>query len=471
MSESISLPLGHDIDNENRIISYLMRNLSSVSVLKEDYFLHPQAKALYRALFEIKEKNLAFSLDTTATLVKEYDPNISYELIRGIHENYTDYSNIEHGIKILKNDWIKFKTVKTILENTLTKVKSRGYVDPGEIRILGESMIAMVDDLQDPEAHGLTAYEMGELYKKEIENRDKGYKVRTYGFPCLDELVLRPAYEGEMTTIFGESGSGKSTVVKNMENRLLNKKVCVLSINPEMGYDTSMEKYLGIRYGMPINKEIYESNMNPRVKARLFSLIEHFQKIPNLYYVKDPRMNLGKARLYLDKARQQFIKEGVLPADGYVFIVADLFSMFEEFDDASPKQSETIMNKWSTFLIEEKCHAINVVQSNENKYRTGKVFKNAEELDFYRLGLEDVKNGSSFKERSRAMISINNPLYLKRRFFPERKAEWDLLPEVVQLHLIKSNTSQINYTELVFTENYKMDHYKREYTEQPAQES
>jgi replicative DNA helicase len=103
------LSIGHNVENEQRIISYLMRNPHDVISLTEDYFLHKTTKAIYRGLKVLKEKELKFDHDTLLTLIKENSPvKVEFNQLSELYDSFTSFENIEFAKKELKSDWIKF---------------------------------------------------------------------------------------------------------------------------------------------------------------------------------------------------------------------------------------------------------------------------------------------------------------------------------------------------------------------------
>jgi hypothetical protein len=84
-------------------------------------------------------------------------------------------------------------------------------------------------------------------------------------------------------------------------------------------------------------------------------------------------------------------------------------------------------------------HTVLVVQANENRFRAGMRFKNAEEIDRHVFVGEDIKGGAGWRERCRMVFSIFRPLVLKKQYFPDRMEEWLLEEDIIWVHCFKNN--------------------------------
>jgi hypothetical protein len=242
-----------------------------------------------------------------------------------------------------------------------------------------------------------------------------------------------------------------SIFAKHIENNLINKGVCVLSFNLEMSKESSIDRLLCIRERIPL-KDMQQPGMTPRLKAVIQRGLTSISKLLNYIYCPDEYMDFYTLDASIHKAKNMFRENKVLPDDEYMVIIIDLLDMVKGFDD--PKEIKTSMDELHRLARKHKIHIIGLVQANENKFRNGKIFKNPEELDYYKIGLEDIYNGSSYGARARVVISLNRPLFMKRRFFPELEERWELEDDLILVNVVKQNDGYLSQTKFVFGENF-----------------
>jgi len=449
------LSIGHNVENEQRIISYLMRNPHDVISLTEDYFLHKTTKAIYRGLKVLKEKELKFDHDTLLTLIKENSPvKVEFNQLSELYDSFTSFENIEFAKKELKSDWIKFVQSKKMIYELASKLTDRGYIDPKEIRKNAENLIKMTNEIDDTKGV-LTTKELSNIHREDFEKRKSGEKIRTTGISEIDRICIKPLNEGEIYILFGEKGSGKSALAKNIENAIINRGICCISFNPEMPLVSIMDRIICMRGNFTM-RDLHSKTYDRRTLARVMKVWEEFESIPNFLYSDQASFDFDYVEREIDRGREIFRKAGVLPSDGYTVIDIDLLSMAKDFGDKTPLEIEKGMDKLHRMTRRTGVSTIGVVQSNENKFRS-RILKKPEDLDFHKIGLEDLKGSAAYAERARVVISITRPIFLKQRFFPEMNHIWELEPDLMHLHVLKNNDGGLGYTKLLFEkENFRV---------------
>ena len=103
---------------------------------------------------------------------------------------------------------------------------------------------------------------------------------------------------------------------------------------------------------------------------------------------------------------------------------------------------------------------MNVIQANENKFRGGKIFKKPDELDFYKVGLEDIEGSASFAQRCRVIMTLTRPLQLKKRYFPEQMEQWEIETDFINCNIVKQNDGAEGFIQFVFGDNFNIYPFK-----------
>ena len=296
----------------------------------------------------------------------------------------------------------------------------------------------------------LTSDVFSEMYLKVIERRLTGEQIRSLGHQSLNEVILRPASAGEITYVAGESGSGKSIFVQDIEQRLISQKICVVKFSIEMDYESSFDRHLSLAEGYNIRDLQFRSPPTPRFLDRLKKSAENLKDMKNYIFSRSPDVALNKLDSLIINAKQKFRDLGVLPNDEYMFIVIDLINMLKGWGE-KPQEIETCNNELLRIAKRNQVHILGVLQTNENSLRSGKqVFKKPEELDYYKLTLKDIKNASAYKERARVVLIINRPLLQKKRYFPEMNELWETELDIINCSVAKQNEGDIPMLRFVY---------------------
>lgn len=448
-------------DNELKIISFLMKNPIQVYNFISEYFMYPDTKDLYNGIRTLKEKNLDIDNQTLVTVIKsEINPRtlVSYEKVQKIDLAFTEFRNMPFSIQLLKDDYIKVTTSKTLFREVLNTVSNRTTLNVDKLLSTCQAIVNNLTNLKDNSENVLLTSDLfSEMYLKLIEKRLQGELIRSLGHQSLDEVILRPAGAGELTYVAGESGSGKSIFVQDMEHRLLKKKICVVKLSIEMDYESSFDRHLSLTEGYNVRDLQLKTSPSPRFIERLKRSATNLVNYKNYIFSRSPDIRLDKLDSLIINAKQKFSDLGVLPEDGYMFIVIDLINMLRGWGE-KPQEIETCNNELLRIAKRNNVHILGVLQTNENSLRSGKqTFKKPEELDHYKLTLKDIKNASAYKERARVVLIINRPLLQKKRFFPEMNEIWESELDIINCSIAKQNEGDIPMLRFVY--DYK-DSYK-----------
>lgn len=446
-------------DNENRILSYLMRNIADVSRVEEKYFLNENCRYLFKSLTVLNDRGIQFTVENCNLILMDIASALTIKDIQDIHDLYTDFTDIDLAFDVLKTDWFKFIHTKKVLKEVLVELTDRGYPRLNVVKGFAEDLIIDIEALT-AEKRAYNSIDLVAAYRAELKQRDLGLKERSLGLDTLNRMIERPCQEGEITTFFGESGSGKSTFVKAIENVLINSGVCVLSGNLEMGLYSTLDRLVAIREGINL-KVLKRLRDFPEERGRVEKAMQVLEEQTNLMYLDASSLSIAQLEYEIQSAKNQFRKFKVLPADEYMVVSLDLASMMTDFGELTPNEIELAMNKLHRVARKHHVHIMIVIQANENKIRNMKMFKKPEEIDNYYIGLEDVKGGAAYKERSRVVIGLHRPVFMKKKYFPSMKAIWEAEPDIIQVHLLKQNDGDIGYAEMVLLDNFRIANYIR----------
>jgi hypothetical protein len=433
-----------NLENEQKLLSYFFRYPEEAMLFSENDFVDPVSRNIFSGISALQEQNLSFDLDTLKTLCANKDNSVKYDFLLSMQERFSDFSNIDFVKKTARNDALKHRIHERLSQELLGKMRQADYIEVQDLQHLLDDIQQEIANLSG-RAELLTWREFADEHKEILEQRGMGKLVRSLGFPNLDIMLARPGAEEEFSVLAGPKGSSKSICMKTMENNLLTRKTCVLSINLEMSKRSNADRIICLKGGL-VMRDLQKKDMDPRVKAAAVQILS--MDIPNYLYCPSDTMDLGELDALIYKAKAMFSRAGVLPPDGYIFIGIDSLDMIKGFED--PRAISQSVNRLHSIVRKHKSHALCLLQLNENKLRseTFKVPKTPEELDhILKFTDADIYGGSYYSARARAVFIMNRPLHWKKKFFPEFAERWnqeEKHSDIIQVTLAKSNDGSFN---------------------------
>lgn len=438
-------------EEEKYILSHILRKPTDYALISEADLISSQAKHFYRAIDELYNKQN----------INRFDINLLRKTNVYLEENYVNdifnirlkgEENLKTCIKKVMDYSIKM-TIGSTVEKFLMETTLSGDLNYDTITSLANDIISNTIKLGDNSLIKTYA-DMAEDYKKVLEKRKIGEGKRSLGFKSIDRIVIRPGAPGEMTTLFGMKGSGKSLLAKCIEMMLVNLGVCVVSINLEMTEESNMDRLVSIPSNFSLSQLLDESFLQEEEAVKIiYDILEDLSKKKNYIYISAIEMSLIDLDKLLYKCKLKFKELGVLPEDEYMFLTSDLTEQIEELSGKQGTELKPGVNKLLKLCKKHKIHKMNILQSNENIFRAGKTFSTPEACENFTLQPESVEGGSVYAARSRVVLAVNRPLLLKRRYFPQQQEEWDLETDLLWLNVVKQNDAPVGRTPFVFSSN------------------
>lgn len=462
----LKLPKGHNLNNEQKVVSYYLNNPDLIGDVDPKFFLHYYNNIIVKALHRLNEENLQFDIDTILTFVKENEgtDNLDYTTIKNLKENFESFPNIEHDIKVLKSDFIRFSANSEILDELVFKTHTRGHIEEDAVEEFAHRLLDNVSELR--KENSIYTTETGSKeYWNIIQNRNDETRKRSCGYDEIDAIWTRPIGAGELSAWFGLKGSGKTAMVKAMENMMTFRKIPVLSINPEMSLESIWDRMVCQRSGLTM-KELQGPNFEDRVLSKIDHALfgAHGIKSDPYYLLNfEPLLSVADVERLIRRAKTIFAERGLLPPDGFFVVTIDLLSMLTDLDEGDPRTIQRVINRLSALAKRYKIHIMAVIQANENKLRAaGKMFKKPEDIDFYRPNLEDIYGGDAYAGRARFVCSLHRPRFMKERYFPELIEKFNLEDDILRVHIIKQNDGKVGVVNLLYGDNFKIVPFRKQ---------
>jgi replicative DNA helicase len=236
--------------NEKQCLNYILCNPDSVLELSRNFFLTNEGYDLYEACVELHRKNIPFTDENVLVEGNRRNSKIDKELLAEIRSAAVDSGAWAHHKIILKEDYAKDRIENIILKDALTETSLKG-------RLNAEKVQKILDDLQTclsisvgDDATLRTLNDMFNAYEHTLARRIAGQEFFTTGCSFLDRVLVCGFSPGEITTIFGSTGVGKTTFKLYLVNRLINRNVPCFDINLEMSETANMDRFMAMRLSL-----------------------------------------------------------------------------------------------------------------------------------------------------------------------------------------------------------------------------
>jgi replicative DNA helicase len=399
---------------EQQILRFCFDHPEKILEIKDNYFLSSEGKALYDTILDLYRNNVSFSDDNIISAGGQRHEGINFELLASIRTVEYDESAWKHYRDILQGSYAKDKIQSKILKDALTISTLKNDIDVDKMQGIVYELQECVNLARGQGSEVKTLREMFDSYQNILAKRMNGSAFFDTGCVLLNSALPTGFAPGEITTIFGSTGIGKSTYSLYLINRMINKYIPCFYVSLEMSETSTMDRWMASRLRIPFH-ELYSKN-----GVIDESVIEQ---------VKEERSKLERANsnkfVFIDETRvsasslEKMINQVKMKMQtDYMVVFADLATMMEDFGEGTPIAYEQAMNSLHQMTKRTRAHLVLVVQATqkslENKRPT-----TIEGLKVFRPTLADIKNSGAIAERSRQVLAVYREHYYAAKFFPD----------------------------------------------------
>jgi replicative DNA helicase len=423
--------------NEKQCLNYLLNNPDAILELTRNFFLTGEGYDLYESCIELFRKNIPFTDESVLVEGNRRNSKIDKELLREIRQTPADGASWAHCKAILKEDYAKDRIENAILKDALSGVSLKG-------RLNIEKMQAILDDLQTSLSISIgddavlrTLGDMFTAYEHTLARRLAGKEFFTTGCSFLDRVLVVGFAPGEITTIFGSTGVGKTTFKLYLANRLINRNTPCFDINLEMSETANMDRFMALRLRVPL-REFMPRSPGEREESNILDMVrierQRLQSSRMYISLDDPVLDCTK----LEKLSEQVKKR--LHTD-YLIVFIDLATMMKEFSGEDPRGYERGMDGLSRMAKRLRIHFVLLVQANQKSLEAHRP-ATLNGLGIFRPSLANIKNSGGIAERSRNVLSVFREKYYAARFFPDDEDVANL-DDVVEVQVLKQSNGSV----------------------------
>jgi replicative DNA helicase len=422
---------------EQQVLRFCFDCPEKVIEIKDNYFLSGEGKALYDTLLDLYRNNVSFSDDNIVSSGGRRHEGITFELLKSIRSAEYDASAWKHYLDILQSSFAKDKIQSKVLKDALAISTLKNDLDTDKMQNIVYELQECVNLARGQGSEVKTLREMFDSYQTTLSKRMDGSAFFDTGCVLLNSALPTGFSPGEITTIFGSTGIGKSTYSLYLINRMINKHIPCFYVSLEMSETSTMDRWMASRLRIPFHSLYSKSGVIDE------SVIER---------VKEERSKLERANsnkfVFIDETRvsssslEKMINHVKMKIQtDYMAVFVDLATMMEDFGDGTPIAYEQAMNNLHQMTKRTEVHLVLVVQAAQKSLESRRP-ATIEGLRVFRPTLADIKNSGAIAERSRQVLAVYREHYYAAKFFPEDPlvSEED---DVLEVSLLKCSNSEV----------------------------
>lgn len=421
-----------------------------------EYFLSSVAGDIFYTLKKLFEGKIESTIENVVTYGNSRNSQITRENLEYIRVQEYKLEDFDFYFMNLKKNYAKIRIEEKILKDTILEVSSKGELNVARLQDLTNTMQEHLDIIRGKESILQPMSKIGARYRGVLVDRKLGRYNFSTGDSQLDKFLTMGFAPGQITTIYGSSGVGKSSFALNLFSKQINKQIPTMMISLEMDDISSMDRLIANRMKIPARLLQFKDEESRDDADRTFEIfeegLEDLLQYDNFFMVDDPTLKISDLELLIREAMK---KMGV----NYLVCYIDLVTMLSDFGKDSMEMEQS-MNVLSGIAKKLGIHFVFLVQANRGVDNIS--VPSIENLDKLRpKSLHGIKNTAAIGERSRIVLSVFRKKHYAVELFPEAP-ELEFMDDIMTVTVIKQSSGVagtiLNY--LYEPEMYRMFPYR-----------
>jgi replicative DNA helicase len=397
---------------EQQIFHFCLDHPEKVIDIKENYFLSSEGYDLYEVLLSLYRENISFSDENILSAGNRINLGIIPALLAAIRKIPYDDKAWDHYQFLIQEAFAKDRLQAYLLKDGLTSVTIKGRLDVDKLHEIIYEVQECINLAKGKASSVKSIGEMFDSYQNTLAQRMDGSAFYDTGCSLLNAALPTGFAPGEITTLFGSTGIGKSTYALYLINRLINKMIPCFKVSLEMSETATMDRWMASRMRIPLH-ELFskKGKIDESVYERVSLEREKLEHCRKFAFIDETRVSVASLEKMIEQVKLK------LQTD-YMVVFVDLATMMEDFGEGTSIAYEQAMNNLHQMTKRTGIHLVMVVQA-VNKTLEKNRPTTVEGLQLFRPLISSIKNSGAIAERSRQVLSVFRQHYYAKRFFPE----------------------------------------------------
>lgn len=432
---------------EQNVLALCVKDPHLIHEVEDKYFISKTAKAIHNSIVNLLQADVRVTKRSLYTEAQK-EVDINYDLIENLFSIEVHEGDFKGLYSSLKKQWAKSNVQNYLLEDMLGYVSQKGDIDVEKIQEFREKLDESIQLISDDSLQIYTLKDMFDKYSVELDRRESGEFFYDTGCSYLNKHLTTGFTPQFITTLFAQSGVGKSTYALYLINKQINKQIPSIYFSLEMPLISNMDRLIAQRLRIPL-QSLYPAQeeegigINEEIRARVDKEREKLVHLPYFRFVERDSLFISDIETIIEKTKREM---GV----DYLVVTIDLLTMVKNFNYGSGNKAElyeNAMNNIHEMARRQNVHIVGVVQSRRP---SGKVTINTvDDVERLRPGIEEIKNSGGMEERSRIVLSAFRKKYFAEKYLPE-DPETELLEDVMQIAVLKQSLGGLPVLDYLF---------------------
>jgi replicative DNA helicase len=422
---------------EQQILRFCFDYPEKILEIKDNYFLSNEGKILYATLLDLYRDNVSFSDDNIVSSGGQKSESITFELLKTIRSIEYDNSAWSHYRDILQKSYAKDRIQSKILRDALTISTLKSDLDIEKMQNVIYELQECVNLARGQGIEVKTLQEMFDSYQNTLSRRLNGSAFFDTGCVLLNSVLPMGFAPGEITTIFGSTGIGKSTYSLYLINRMINKYIPCFYVSLEMSETSTMDRWMASRLRIPFHtlyskSGVIDESILERVKEERLK----FERANSnkFVFIDETRVSSSSLEKMINQVKMKIQTD-------YMAVFIDLATMMDDFGEGTSIAYEQAMNSLHQMAKRTRVHLVLIVQAVQKSLENHRPTA-IEGLRVFRPTLASIKNSSAIAERSRQVLAVYREHYYAAKFFPEDPLVQEE-DDVFEVSLLKCSNSEV----------------------------
>jgi len=434
------------IITEQQVLACYLKNSELLDKEESCFFQNDASICIFNGLKKIRKEKGDFLTSTVVAYCSPDNADVDFELIDGLKtEVEFSIDSFDYYHKRLVEEYVKSK----LLTETL-KTATEGLLAKGDFNInVLKNLSAKVDNAISLLNNKSTLLDLPTLltsYENNLRNLKNNKHFASSGCHYLDSKLYGGGFEfGQLTSIFGNSGNGKSIFVEKLINGKINRQEPVLYVPTEMGQFSTIDRLIAMRTGIPISSL---NTVDKETGDIPDYVLEEFLKEKKRLSRNTLFRLLDQPGLSVNSLQQSGRDMKKFLGIDYLSIYVDLGSMLKDFGgDNKASRYEDALNELFAVAKEENFAIIPVFQTKRKNNVSVTEYADCRKFS---PTIEDLKNSGAIEERSRVVISVFRQKYYGERILGKQDPEVMIADDIMDVSIQKQNNGPLSTTRYLY---------------------
>lgn len=408
-------------------------------------FIHGTARILYDSIQEVFAEGGVPDASSIAVKANKKSSKLKLEVVKSLlFGGEEDFTFVEHDAGLIKKELESSEIRARIhkdLKEAVAEMEQASVPDTAFFDSINKKLTkAQMETMLRSGSPLITINEAFDTYEKELDEREEGLQIAS-GDLLLDRALVRGLAGGQIITIAGATGNGKSLYMLNLMNGFMDLGIPAIYITLEMDMISTLDRLSALRTQTPI-KDWYDPQQIVNLRRKLQAERKKMEGMTSVEIVEDPSLSLADVSSIISEFRSKH----QIPLKQRIIVGIDLVTQLKDF--ATGQRGYSLANNYELAVNLQhaisKTHNIcflNAVQFNRDADSVD--LQEISDLRKTRPSLNNIKNSHAIAERSRVVLSTWRPYYYATRYLTHLEDELDTMEDIMYVQVLKQSQGEV----------------------------